>query len=765
MAFLVPVVPAQESSRIEEITVRARKRDEFLVDTPVSVTAIDERKLEEAGVTRLDDIQGLAPNLQFSMGRSNQDTLVQIRGIGTPTGEIAFDPGVGVYVDGVFLPRSLGGLVDVLDVQQVEVLRGPQGTLFGKNTVGGALSIRTIRPRDELEASVLVRAGNFGRVDTRAMLNIPLGRGFLEDKLMGRFAFASSHDDGYVRNVVRGERWSDRNSLSFLGSLRLLPSDDVSIDVSGAWSRSHARPLGGRCVVDREAIISLPTDDGNIELPVETVYPGLYEDCRRTRPHAIRSNTHSFFDIESYGTWGTMRWAPNDVPGFDDVEIKSITGWREQRPRLRNDIDSTALTALDLAANGGGPLDGNPIFQRQISEELQLNGAALADRLNFVAGAFAFWEEGEADFTTSSSSALFDFANQGLTQTDNWNWALYGQATADLFDWLSITAGVRYTQEKKGIAVFNRNLIPNDDVSLPRTREREIFSAWTPMASVALKAPDDHLERMGLDHLMAYFTYARGFRGGGFNGVINPFGSDLQSFDQETLDSFEVGVKTVGLERRLNINLALFHGYYRDIQVNVTRVVASPDDPRDTMIQRITENAAKATIRGVELESLLLPWRKLQVEGSLGLLDSEYDSFSAAASDKTGDAIDRAGESFPFTPKVQTRLALRYPFDVDGDLPERLRGVLTPRIEWTYRGEIHYTGKEVPAGTQSGVNLLNARLGYSFNDGRTQIAAWGRNLSDETYFSYAFSASALFGTAVQYYAAPLTWGGEIRHRF
>jgi len=192
----VPGVSKRQLARAEKIVVQARKREELLEETPIAVTALGEAELRESGVTRIDDIQLLVPNLIFQSDNTGAQTNVRIRGVGTSTDGVAFDPGVGIYVDGVFLPRAFGSLIDVVDVQQIEVLRGPQGTLFGKNTVGGAINITTVKPRDELEAFALVRPGNFDRVDTRVTLSVPVRAGWFDEKLFTRFSFASTQTPG-----------------------------------------------------------------------------------------------------------------------------------------------------------------------------------------------------------------------------------------------------------------------------------------------------------------------------------------------------------------------------------------------------------------------------------------------------------------------------------------------------------------------------------------------------------------------------------------
>lgn len=207
----------QSLARIEEIVVTARKREEFLEDTPIAITALSAASLENSNITTIDQIQELSPNLTIQTGAGNQSAQISIRGVGTPGVGIAFDPGVGLYIDGVFLPRAQASIFDVVDVESVQVLRGPQGTLFGKNTVGGAVSITTIKPRDELGALISVRPGNLGAIRTRVSLDIPIDIGWLEDKLFSRVTFASRNRDGYVYNKTRDAWWGEENGLSFIG--------------------------------------------------------------------------------------------------------------------------------------------------------------------------------------------------------------------------------------------------------------------------------------------------------------------------------------------------------------------------------------------------------------------------------------------------------------------------------------------------------------------------------------------------------------------
>lgn len=742
-------ISSRAQARVEEIVVSARKRSELLEDTPVSVTAINEATLRAANVQRIDQIGELVPNLTFT-SRRNVEADIRIRGVGANTGEIAFDPGVGLFVDGVFLSRAFGGILDVLDIQQIEVLRGPQGTLFGKNTVGGAVNISTVRPSENLEGFVYLRPGNFGAINTRAMLNLPIAIGPLKNKVFLRAAIATVNDAGYTYNEFRDVTSSDRNSLTFLGSIRILPIEDVTIDVSGSWSRFHNNGKGGQCVVVQEGGLG-------------GLAPGYFDACKRSQPFVFGANVDNLVDVTSFGTWGTIAWDLGDVGPLQDLSIKSITSWRKQLPRRRHDFDGTEIPVLAVSNVGGSPIDGREGFQQQISQEVQVNGRAI-DRLDYVLGYFAFWEQAVTHSGTAVTAGPVRALTDDSDRIDNWNWAIYGQATWDVTEWLGLTGGLRYTEEKKGIEIVNRLVTEVETERPPETsgQNSEIFTAWTPMASIAFLTPEALLADLNLDHLMAYFTYARGFKGGGFNAVLAGSSVD-NSFAPEFLDSFEIGFKTIALEQRLTMNLSFFTANYDDIQVS-TLIDTTPPGSETPDFDRVILNAAEATNRGLELEVLALPFDGLQISGNLGYLQARYDEF-LGISDVTGGPTDRAGQRLPQVPDFQSFLAVQYSFPVDLAGPAWLQGWITPRMEWSYTSSTLYAGPEIPQATQRGFNLLNARLSYDWLDDRAQVALWGQNLTNEAYFNHANPLVSSFGAVVRYYAPPRTFGGELSVRF
>ena len=395
--------------------------------------------------------------------------------------------------------------------------------------------------------------------------------------------------------------------------------------------------------------------------------------------------------------------------------------------------------------------------------ELQLNGRAWDERIVFVAGAFGLWEKQDATTVLQVAPDILGQMTEQRQEFDNWNWALFTQVTADFTDWISLTGGLRYTEEKKGASATTIEL---GGPPMPPifAQNSAIFTAWTPMGSLALRAPDEWLDASGiLDHAMAYFSYSRGFKGGGFNLAVGAPVERLDPFEPETLDMFEVGLKTISFDQRVTFNAAAYLGKYDNIQVTTIRV-EDGGNPNNPVFERLTLNAAEATTKGFELEAQALPIAGLQIRGSVGLTDATYDQFSGPSA-FNDDEIDRDGQSFNGVPKWQTHLSVQYSIPVELGDSDWLTGWITPRLDWYYQSAVHWDFVELDQAIQPGYNLLHARLSYDFLDDRAQVALWGKNLVDEEYFSSTLSVVNVAGTLTNYYSPPRTLGGELSYRF
>lgn len=745
-----------EAKKIEEIVVRARRRAELLENTPVTVTALSPELLREANITNLNQIQDLVPNVTFSS--NGLGAQIRIRGVGNSSNGVAFDPGVGLYLDGVFLPRSRAAVIDLVDVQQIEVLRGPQGTLFGKNTVGGAVNVITVKPQMANEAFVFLQPGSMGTVNTRGMLNLAVGSGWLEGRLATRLSFGSRNSRGYVYNAERDTYASGTASQSFVGAVRFLPTERLSIDVSGSYSKQIGPGPGGQCQFMGDQQLT-------------NLAPGLQEACEQTTPFISRADLLQLSNTSNYGVWGIVDFDVGDLSVLEGISVRSLTSWRQRRSRNRLDLDGTGIRIVELNSAAGGPglTDGTPGRAEQIQQEVQFNAGTWDGRINFVTGLFTFWEKAEQGNTVLTTLYLPGSINRNGTnsniKTDNFTWALFGQGTVDFTDWLSTTVGIRYTSDRKSIDQFNVSAV-NPDAEPGGGMGSETFESWTPMANLTLRTPDDVLGDGPLDHLLAYFTYARGFKGGGINAAVQA-SVDVTPlpFQPETLDNFELGFKTVSFDRRLVANFALFHGKYEDIQVTQQRTFV--DENGNPQVQRATLNAAKATLQGVELEVQARPLPGMFVTGSLGYLDTRFGSFQKALSDLDGSVIDRTGQSFNSAPRWQSYLAVQYSLPVSPGGPRApwLDGWVTPRLDWAYRDRYHVLGPEVPQSIQPGYHLVGFRLSYGFMNDQAQVALWARNLLNERYFNSAFSLGGTYGTMERWYQPPRLFGGELSYRF
>jgi iron complex outermembrane receptor protein len=556
--------------------------------------------------------------------------------------------------------------------------------------------------------------------------------------------------------------------VNFLGTLRYVPTDDVTFSLTGTWSNSHTNAVGGKCVPVLE-----PTAI-NIPGAFPPNFGQDYTDaCQATRPFVFQSEVDTLAAMESSGVWGILNWNAGEVGYVENLDVRLTSAWREQRPRSRLDVDMTQFPVGVTSTAGGGEFGGNTGLQRQVQAEGLVNAQAVDGRLSLVTGVFSFWEEAREDtglrfFANALDTPTGDLVravafSQNFVTTDNWDWAIFGQGTFDLTDWAAITAGVRYTEEKKGLERLLIEPLQPPGMQVPVDFAGDaIFTAWTPMASLALTVPESWLEPIELDHLMGYFTYSEGFRGGGFNGGARTSSElSLAPFEPEFINSYEIGFKSVGFERRMTLNVAAFIADREDQQVpQIVTDNAFPVPNTDVL----TRNAAETQAKGVEVELYAQPYDGLLIDASMGYLDAKYNGFPGAENAITGEPIDRKGQSLPFIPKWQTHLGVQYSWEVPLPGPDWLRGWLTPRVDWTFVGEVFSWAPELQI-VQDPRQIVNFRLSYDFNDARTQIAFLANNLADETYFIDSTALPRVTGVATRYYEPPRWFAVELSQRF
>ncbi|MEO2168684.1 MAG: TonB-dependent receptor, partial [bacterium] len=418
----------------------------------------------------------------------------------------------------------------------------------------------------------------------------------------------------------------------------------------------------------------------------------------------------------------------------------------------------------------GGGENGAPALGDSYVAETQLNFAAWDDRIHGVVGVFGFHENTRQPTNVVTDVNIFQQAILTDARIKNWDIASYSQISVDVFDWLEATAGIRWSKEKKGTALTKTTYRNGEIVDVGDTEREEKFTEWTPMASLTATVPEDLLDGTHVDHLMAYFTYSQGFRGGGFNSTATG-GTDLEPFDPEFIDSFEVGFKAGFFERRLGMNLSAFLYNYDDLQVLAIRTdCTDPEDPTTCVTRQSIENAGAATGRGLELEFKSRPIDPLFITASVGLLETAYDEFPDAPPELSLSldpnlTVNRAGQSFNNSPNLQTHISVMTVLPVDLFEAGWLNGYLVPRLDWYYQSEVHFNAPEVTASNQAGYNLLHARLSYDFFDDRAQVAFYAQNLTDQEYMLYGQNLAPFFGVVSAVYGPPRTYGAEISWRF
>jgi len=735
------VAQESEASGLEEVLVTARRRSENLQEIPVSVTTFNAAEIEEIGITDITHISQLTPNLVIMPNTGGNDgTLVCMRGLCRTDFTITEDPMVGVYLDGVYVGKSIGSLFDVTELERVEVLRGPQGTLYGKNTLGGAVLLHTRKPTGELGGKATVTAGNFDRLDAKAYLEFPIG-----EQLAASVSYLKKTRDTYVENTMGDDRWDEDNEAVHL-ALRWTPSDTATIDYAFDWQEKDEEPLASQIVSATGFVGGWGLGD---------LFAGDVREDYADKVHTYGAS-HSKTEMKAHSL--TMNFELANSGSFENMAIKSITGYRETENDLLN--NSTGASSPYVYTNDIFDYDA-------LSQELQFSGSFGDGFADFVVGAFYFNEEG--DYTNDQEINAFAAHVFYTTEVDNTSWALFTEVTMNLTEQLALSLGVRYTDEERE---QNHTVtdVPSGFMFLdtynqtfggyPAEYETQIDETNTsPRVSVKYQWNDD---------LMTFFTYAKGFKSGGFNARSS---TPLQwgPYDDMEVDSFEIGIKSSWADNRIRFNATAFYEQLDDMQSQVNAV-----DPGNAQsgFSAVIQNAAEATVKGLELELVAHIAEGLEINAGYGYTDAEYDEFNSF-DPFTGAVEDVANDrAFEFTPEDSYHISLSYAFPRFTDF-----GQLYGRIDWSGQSKMAVTPKISGNSdlTQSSYDVLNARLTLdeiALGDGILSLSAWGRNLADEEYKIGGWEVDAgdpAFGgigrTGVSQFGEPRTYGMDISYRF
>ena len=759
------------AANLEEITVTARRRSENIQSAPLSVSAFSGAALEERNVQSSSDITNFVPNVQFDSAASESgggaSSQISIRGIGQTDYVLTVEPAVGVYLDGVYIGKSMGSLLDAVDLERLEVLRGPQGTLFGKNTIGGAIQLVSKRPSSHLELYGELTTGSYDRFDAKAAVSGPIS-----DTIRVRLSGAYQSRDGFVKRVTTagadtGARQGNVDKLS--GRLAIeadvTPSLLATLTLDGTRIREQSP---GQILVkaDEGAAFSGAYNAG---VPGDLCLPSA-GTARFSNPFCYNSQyvrpldslettnsgpNHASTDVVGAGL--TLEWK------IGGATLKSITALRKVDVDIAQDITASPYYYNFIAQQ---------INSKQFSQEFQLLGDALGDRLHYVFGLYYLHEKGRQIFPVELS--LVQFLSGGRIRNDSY--AAFGQVTYDLTDRLSLTGGLRYSDETRrfnpagqvleGYASLSPTPVPGftnlfaGAVGAPGT---PLFPAgWyarnskstTPMVSVNYKLADT---------AMAYASFSKGFKGGGFTmryfpPVIPAAGTDPDDIvsyaGPEKATSYEIGVKSELFDRRLRFNVSAFYTDYKDIQITYN-IDPDGDGPIGAFVP-VLANAATARIKGVEIESsaALASW--LRLDGSLGYIDAEYRRFSAQA---LANYPDAATFRMPNTPK--------WTFNLGGTatlFEDDTKGRAQIRVDYAHRSSQFKEFSNDPALYQDAVGLLNASITWRLPGRHIEASFGATNLTDKI-----FIVSGVSNTGIGYTQAvvsrPREWFLRLKYTY
>lgn len=692
---------AEESG---EIVVTARRRSESIVDVPIAVTAYSGEQLEASGAMDITDIGDTTPNVTIEASRATNSTLTAfIRGVGQQDPVGGFEPGVGIYLDDVYLARPQAALLDIYNVERIEVLRGPQGTLYGRNTIGGAIKYVTKRIGADPELSVRGTLGTDEHADIILSAGAPVGDGTLRIGASG----ARLSRDGFGQNLTTGLDNYNRDIWAGRASAEINNEDNFFLRVQGDYTHDKSAPRGGHRLI-----------------------PGLVSGTPVLADVYDTRGALNFpeQDIKAWGVSLYAEYQPSDV-----ITLRNITAFR--RDRSRGPIDFDALPAVDADVPG--------VYRnRQFSQELQL--LYSADGVDALLGAYFLDARAVTAFDVRLPGGLAAFTFGGV---DTKTYAVFGELSYDFSEQLSLSVGGRYTWDKR-VSDINRGVYVGGGGSpffggtgvLALTQSdfegQRTFRKFTPKATLSYQPTDDQT---------LYLSYSAGFKGGGFDprGVTtacrNPLGTacspaelfDFMSFDPETVNSYEAGYKASLAGGEGFVGLALFHADYRDVQVpgSIGTVVSGIP----TFIG-ITTNAGKARFQGVELEGRYTLGRdlgaagdKLGVSGSLGYINADYLRF-----------IDARGIDVADRRKIQNTPEWTLSGTLDYSVPVGA-GTLGLNTTLSYRSKTQQFELRIPGLDQKAYALWDASLVWRSDDDRWSLGLHGRNLTDKRYITSGYN--------------------------
>lgn len=691
---------SNSGDQVEEVTVTARRRSENLQVVPVSASVLSSADIKQHDLVNVRDLIQSIPNVMVSTGsRGSRDAEIEIRGIETADTTPVFDPSIGTYMNGIYVGRTEGLLTDTTDLETVEVLRGPQGTLFGRNNLGGAIMIETKRPTSDFEGEVGTEFTNYNGIGEHAIVNVPLGEDWA-----ARLVYKQFDRDGYGKNLFTGfDNLDNAKNKLWRASLGGSPFKgvDVFLWYEGLDDKANgtaATPIGSPAAV--EFAYGLATALGIVTHPELLPAPG-----KLGRYRSLGAFGHGLDRTRSDNFGTEINWQI-----ADSLSMKLLGGYRTLKNWSETDQDGTPAPLADASM---------PNHQQQRYAELLFNGTGFDSRLDWVIGGNYFNEEASLDVLTNPE---FPFTySDSVSHLQNESYAVYGHASFNVTDKLSVAGGLRNTWDKRDIQTAayrgGEDTLPNCIVDpslrvsgecLAKANAKFTYVSWEASANYQI-SPD----------LMVYGRASKGQKSGGFNASVQT--GFLNPFNPESLIQYEVGLKSEFWDDRVRLNADVYTGTYDNLQRQLIRFIKGAPSV-------IASNAGSATIKGSEVEVEAIPFEHLTIQANGGYTDAKYKVWHFV-DPVTGSVEDLTRNKFANVPKYTYSLSATYEIPME-------EGTLLSTLTYDGRSSYFLSPENLPEFQQSGYGLLSARIAFTTSDGKWEVAVSGSNLTNKYYQTF-----------------------------
>jgi len=699
-------------AQVGEIVVTAERREESLQDTKISITALDAKTVQELGISEYTNIANVAPNLSMQEIPTSFGGTIGIRGFRNGETISTFEPKVALYLDGVLIAKNAGSAFSVLDLERIEVLRGPQGTLYGRNTVGGAVNLITKKPTGDLEGKLSATFGDFGQTDLKATVNLPIMGTSGDSKLNLRATVGNLGRHGYYRSInpdSPNRRYGNSNRTIAHVQLEWKPTDTVS--ALYAFDKTWVDEVNPAPVMTRFNAVTKPA-----------LAPYVLTGKQKVR----NIDGEQFVRGQVEGHSLTMQWDPSDT-----LSLVSISALRKMNYNSAQDADGTPVWVINTLAG-----DKTETF----TQELRAVGDLADKRFEYVAGVFYMDEKIKKTYSYNLLPNAGGLSSNLDGTARNKNWAIFGQGTFHITDQLEFTGGLRYTHEKRSMTRTDSTLF----FVLPQLNSINVLPDAGPKKFTDLSGTAS-LSYHWTDDVMTYVKFSKGYTSGGFNLRSPSPATFTKGYNAEHVYTYEFGWKTTWLDRKLLINGALFYNDYKDLQVTVL----DPATTRNNLV-----NAATATIKGAELEVQIRPTENLDLGGGWGYLDTKYKKYIDPVS---GEDLAKTNK-FAQAPKHTVNVYGRYVVPDFASI-----GDLVLRADYSWRSK--YSILSAPGNETVSYGLLNGRIALEKirlpADRNMTIAFWGKNITDKLYYQSGFNLVSSLGIEARFTGAPRTFGGDI----